>query len=203
MKAALVVLSLLGTVLGQVPTPCQSPNQWEARERVVEFGKNFEEYHKIYYDGSSGRERNIAEVEDNSSREFFDILTLYNENKRYSINMKTRQCNVSAINRPFRHRGVPPNAMFNNIFTLGATGFSGEFITVQDFVANVTFGSFHEEYFGFVTSPLCVPVTNFYYNPAENTKSAVSYYDLKVGITDPMMFVPPPECIKAERNMSH
>ncbi|XP_033736126.1 mammalian ependymin-related protein 1-like [Pecten maximus] len=194
MKVTLVFLSVVGAVFGQVPVPCSSPPQWQARERVAEFGKDFEEWHKVYYDGSSGRERNIAEIEDNSTREFFDILTLYNENKRYSINMKTKQCNVTAINRPFRHRGVPPNAEFTYTFTLGASGFSGQFITVQSFRANVTFGSFHEEYFGLVTSPGCVPVSNFYYNPMEKTKSEISYYDLTVGITDPMMFVPPPQC---------
>ncbi|OWF37116.1 mammalian ependymin-related protein 1-like [Mizuhopecten yessoensis] len=194
MKVALVILSLVGAVFGQLPTPCNSPNQWEARERVVEYGAKFEEWHKVYYDGSSGRERNIAEVEDGSTRDFFDILTLYNENKRYMINMKTKQCNVTAINRPFRHRGVPPNAQFSYAFTLGATGFSGQSITVQSFTANVTFGTFHEEYFGMVTSPSCVPVNNFYYNPSEQTKSVVAYYDLTVGISDPMAFVPPPQC---------
>ncbi|XP_060072819.1 uncharacterized protein LOC132552649 [Ylistrum balloti] len=195
MKTAVIFLSVVGAVFSQVPTPCESPRQWQARERVAEFGKNFEEYHKVYYDGSSGRERNIAEIEDGSDREFFDILSLFNENKRYMINMKTRQCNVSSINRPFRHRGVPPNAQFTNAFTLGSVALPGQGLSVQSFIANVTFGTFHEEYFGLVTSPGCVPINNYYYNPSEQTKSVVAYYDLTVGISDPMIFVPPPECM--------
>ena len=30
----------------------------------------------------------------------------------YRLNLKTKQCNVTRMTRPFRHVGIPPNAKF-------------------------------------------------------------------------------------------
>lgn len=55
--------------------------------------------------------------------------------------MKTRKCEVSALTRPFRYRGVYPQAKFDGIFNIGAVGVSGEVVAVQAWSANITGGN--------------------------------------------------------------
>lgn len=62
------------------------------------------------------------------------------QNKNYSVNLKTRKCEVSALTRPFRYRGVYPQAKFDGIFNIGAVGVSGEVVAVQAWSANITGG---------------------------------------------------------------
>lgn len=55
--------------------------------------------------------------------------------------MRTKQCNVSAIDHPFHYRGVHPNAKFEKTVTLGVKGLFGEFLEAGIFAANETDGT--------------------------------------------------------------
>jgi hypothetical protein len=44
------------------------------------------------------------------------------------------------LTRPFRYRGVHPNAKFDGIFNIGAVGVPGENVAVQAWSANETSG---------------------------------------------------------------
>ncbi|XP_060072811.1 mammalian ependymin-related protein 1-like [Ylistrum balloti] len=192
MKVALVLCFAVSTVLAQAPVPCNSPPQWEGRELRVDYSQKYEEYRRIFYDETNKRTRTIAEVELNSTKEFYDVLDLYSTNQRYSINMRTRQCNVSVIDRPFRYRGVHPNAKFEQLVSLGITGFTGENIQLAIFSANET----DEFYTGTVAYPACIPVTNIHITQKYGFEHN-DYFDITAGISDPMAFVPPSECTKS------
>lgn len=85
---------------------------------------------------------------------------ILSQGKEYKINLKTRQCNVTALTRPFRPFGVPREAKFDGEATIGAAGVPGESLTVVNF--NGTFAE-GDRFFGVVTYPDCIPIeTGFF-----------------------------------------
>lgn len=84
------------------------------------------------------------------------------QQKEYRININTRQCNVSALTRPFRPMGVPPGAKFDGFATLGAAGIPGESMNLQTWSGTV---EQNLRLNGVVTYPDCVPVQYTLYEP--------------------------------------
>ncbi|XP_076099850.1 mammalian ependymin-related protein 1-like [Mytilus galloprovincialis] len=188
-----IAICCLVAVFGQEPPPCESPKQWEGRRVAYDRSKMFEERSKVSYDETNERVRIIEEVEIGQDRDYYDVLYLHNIGKEYRLNFKTRQCNVTELTRPFRPFGVPPGAEFEGSATLGVSGLPGEFITIENFAGDLMREK--ARYFGFVTSPDCYPVqTNFM--STDTGLVTMSFYDINVGITDPNVFIPPPECFK-------
>jgi hypothetical protein len=85
------------------------------------------------------------------------ILIISSKGKEYRFNLKTRQCNVTALTRPFRPFGVPPNANFTGEATIGAAGIPGENVIIENFDGAFSDG---DKFFGDVTYPDCIPVAN-------------------------------------------
>ena len=71
---------------------------------------------------------------------YFYILT---KGKEYRINLRDRQCNVSALARPFHYRGVIPGSKFQYIVEMGASGVPNEHTLVEIFAGNGTTGIIH------------------------------------------------------------
>jgi hypothetical protein len=49
----------------------------------------------------------------------------------YRLNLQTRKCNVTSLDRPFQPFGVPPFAKFVFEFEVGAAGVPGESLIAQ------------------------------------------------------------------------
>ncbi|CAC5394361.1 unnamed protein product [Mytilus coruscus] len=91
--------------------------------------------------------------------------------KKYIVNLKTRQCNVTTVTMPFRPLGVPTGATFRGYSTLGASGLQGQFLNVASW--NFTEGP--NRYYGTVSTPDCFPVEyNYYSPPASFVTSTIS-----------------------------
>ena len=60
-----------------------------------------------------------------------DRGSVYFQGMEYKLNLKTKQCTVSPLNRPFRPFGVPPFAKFVYEATIGAAAIPGEHTVVQ------------------------------------------------------------------------
>jgi hypothetical protein len=58
----------------------------------------------------------------------------------YIVDLKTKKCNISAINRPFRPRGVIPGSKFDGEVVIGAAGIATESVTVIAFSGNFSGG---------------------------------------------------------------
>merc|ERR1712179_567473 len=191
MQVVLALAVLVGVVVSQGPRPCTSPPQWMGREDRVDFEQGFFDSRVIMYDETNKRVRTLDFVDINSTRSFYDILELYNENKRFSINLRSRECNISSIDRPFRYRGVPPDARFEQTIALGAPALFGEYLQAGIFAANET----DEFYVSTVTFPSCVPVRNIHITQKYGFEHS-DYFDITAGISDPQAFIAPPECNK-------
>merc|ERR1719315_204486 len=190
MKSVAILFCLAVYCSAQTPTPCKSPEQWGGRIYQSDRTKEFSTYGKITYDESNQRFRIIEEIEQGSTRDYYDTLYLHNIGKQYTFNLKTRKCNVTTLTRPFRGFGVPPFAKFLFEAEIGAAGVPGESIIAQTFD-----GEFRDQarFIVTVTYPDCVPVNFGFYS--NETGAAISdFFDLSLGISDPMVFIPPTEC---------
>merc|ERR1711860_238928 len=77
--------------------PCESPKQWEGRRFAYDRSKNFEEISKVSYDEINQRLRAVEEVDVGQDRDYYDVMYLHSVGKEYRLNLKTRQCNVTAL----------------------------------------------------------------------------------------------------------
>ncbi|KAK7103811.1 hypothetical protein V1264_018636 [Littorina saxatilis] len=187
---AAILLFGLAFVAAQQPRPCESPAQWQAKLYRSDYSKNFTEFAKVTYDETNKRVREIEELDFNSDREFYDVLYLHNQGVEYRLGLKSRQCNKTALTRPFRPFGIPPESRYEGEFNLGPVNIPNEHVTVISFFGKFEDGS---EYVGTVSSPDCIPVSSGFY---ANTTGFVhtSFYDVVPGIPDPTVFDIPSEC---------
>jgi hypothetical protein len=96
-----VFLLMVSTVFAQIPTPCTSPPQWEARLFEFDPDTGYQSRAKFSYDSLYKRERTAEEVQLGKDKEFLDVLRLYNQNTEYVYNFKYKNCTKSAITRPW------------------------------------------------------------------------------------------------------
>ena len=55
--------------------------------------------------------------------------------KEYKLNLRTKKCNVSNLDRPFRPFEVPPFAKFDFEAEVGPASMPGEHMTIQEWEA--------------------------------------------------------------------
>ncbi|XP_064603766.1 mammalian ependymin-related protein 1-like [Liolophura sinensis] len=190
MKTVLALGLFLGCVYAQVPSPCQPPDLWEARELKIDRTENYERYAKISYDNVNRRVRRIEELKIGKNTDYYDELYLHSENRFYRLNLRTRQCNMTVPPRPWHPYGIPSGATFRGENYIGASvPYGGVLVTRWS-------GNFdNQDYFaGAWTQPGCLPVVfDTYYN-STNEFIFRDFFDVTLGISDPMVFVPPSEC---------
>merc|ERR1711860_55238 len=189
---AVVLLSLIAVSAAQFPDACESPKQWEARRLRVDRNKQFTEIAFHQYDEENMRTRSKEEIQQGEERNFYDKIHLYGERKQYTINLRTNQCNVTAITHPFRRIGIPSGAKFRFENEVGASQIAGEHMTVQGWDGTFEDGA---KFFVQVTYPDCIPLTFDAFSNSTDEHFEERYYDLKTGIHDPADFIPPSQCI--------
>ena len=92
MRGIILLCLTVSTVMAQVPTPCVSPPQWEARYFGYDENRNEVVRAKITYDSIYKRERVIDEFQLGAQDDFYDTLYLHNQNVQYRYNFKTKIC---------------------------------------------------------------------------------------------------------------
>ncbi|XP_048735382.1 uncharacterized protein LOC125650866 isoform X2 [Ostrea edulis] len=134
----ILTCSLVGLCVSQEPKQCTSPTTWECNEIKVDPSRNFTKIRRLSYDARNRRERRVETVERGSNKTFYDELILWNENKMYRLDLKTRKCNITVPHRGWVPRGTHPGDTFLSINTVGAAGYPEESITVLQFMSNKT-----------------------------------------------------------------
>ena len=89
------------------------------------------------------------------------VFAIQIQQREYSLNLKTRKCNVTTLTREFRPFGVPPFANFTGEATVGAAGVPGESVVIENFNGEFRDGT---RFFGDVTYPDCIPVANGFFS---------------------------------------
>eukprot|EP00105_Crassostrea_gigas_P001650 XP_011413900.1 PREDICTED: mammalian ependymin-related protein 1 [Crassostrea gigas] len=181
---------LVGQIICQDPKPCTSPVTWECNEIKIDPARNYVQRRRLSYDARNRRERRVETVEKGSNKTFYDELILWNENKMYKLDLKTRICNTTVPHRGWIPRGTHPGDKFLSTNLVGASGYPKEKLTVLQFVSNKTDGMKHT----IVSSPDCIPIRTTIFREQEIEIS--TYYDLSIGISDTKIWTPPKECVQ-------
>jgi len=191
MHALLIFAALTGVALSQVPLPCVGPASFTARFRHFNRERKYFIEGKMYYDEVNKRIREFEFEDINSTKEAYDKLKLYNLNTEYTVDLKTRKCNVTGTHHSWRPYGVPPFASYKGQGTLGSVGTLNEEVTISLFE-----GQFDENatFFVTVTEPDCFVVEMGVFSKEYGFEHR-EFYDVISGIEDPAAFVPPEACL--------
>ncbi|XP_062584282.1 mammalian ependymin-related protein 1-like [Saccostrea cucullata] len=160
----------------------------------LSFGKvdpsaNVTKKRRLSYDSRNKRERRVETIDKASNITAYDELILWNQNKMYRLDLKTRKCNVTVPHRGWVPRGTHPGDTFFSEDYVGAPGYPKERLTVLQFVSNKTTDMKHT----IVSSPDCVPIRTTIFSSTRGLEIS-TYYDLNIGISDMKVWNPPKEC---------
>jgi hypothetical protein len=194
--AVVLVAALAAVAVAQIPARCASPRQWAAQAfvRDSEKGQSHMVLSRYYYDEVNQRKARFDQVDpDRKNTTFYYVVELYQEKKEYIFNPQTRQCTVRATRRPFIPHSVVDNATFEGEYYIGTSSVAGAGVEVEAWSHDFTNDQgekFH--WVGEFTRSRCIPVESHVEGPGFFFYE--SFYDVVIGIPDPNVFIPPPEC---------
>lgn len=127
---AVLVLCLIGMVVAQRPVPCTTPPQWEGRIFEVDEKQDFRLEGLFSYDATYRRERIADEIDEGDSRDFFDVLALFDSKVEFVYNFRARNCTRREITRAWRDFGIRANDTSFGEAYIGSSAFPGSGVLV-------------------------------------------------------------------------
>jgi hypothetical protein len=116
-----IVLCLTSAVIAQVPRPCKTPSQWEARVHSSNPKLDADLLGRLSYDSVHQRTRILQEVKIGKTETYYDIITLYQAKLVFFINMKDGNCSRYIFDQPWRDFGIHPDAKSLGVAYIGST----------------------------------------------------------------------------------
>lgn len=121
----LLFLCLIGLSIGQVPQPCISPSQWEARIYSNNQQQKLTVGGTLSYDSTFHRSRFVQEVKLDQEETAYDIISLFEMKTEFLFNLRTKNCTRRPINQPWRDFGIQPDAKFVSEAYIGSSAIAG------------------------------------------------------------------------------
>jgi len=178
------------------PEPCYAPPQWNSKFSESNQKKNYYIRASSYsYDAIFQRERIIDEIYANDTKEAHDILYLHKQQLKYKLNLKTRECTIEPIARPWRDIHIPYNAQSLGQSYIGSGQLYGAGLLTNEWTGEIyTKNNETLRYILQFTNRYCLPVSAVYMS--ENSGVTVlRFSDIKLGVC-PFAFEIPKECVK-------
>ncbi|XP_065919769.1 mammalian ependymin-related protein 1-like [Dysidea avara] len=194
MKSVLVLFAFFVFTNAQLPEPCDSPKQWEAKYFAYDRGSVREEAGTITYDEVGERIRSVVKEERNGQVvDAYEILTLYLKRVEYRYDYDSGQCTQRPTQYPFRPIGVPANATALGQGYIGASGIPGAGMLVSSFAGYPREG---ERFEIIVTADACIPVTDIFSRREGDRvdERLLDFYDVVAPYPDSSVFEPPAAC---------
>jgi hypothetical protein len=216
----LFIFCLVSLAIAQVPLPCSTPPQWEARIYSVNEQQKLIVSGKWSYDSVYRRVRILQDIHSADDESYFDILRLFESKIEFVLNVKTGNCTRQPLLRPWRDIGIQPGAINRGEAYLGSSAFPGAGLLVTIWFVNFRrlidssffFSRSGNEtvsqnktvtFIGTWTYEACLPVSDTSVDPVFGI-SHTSFYDVSGGISDPNVFIPPRACLTDEEySMRH
>ena len=104
------ILCLIGIGVAQVPRPCASPRQWEARVHSSNPNLHADLLGRFSYDSAYQRTRILQHVRVGHTETYYDIISLYQAKLVFMIDTKTGNCSRYRFDQPWNDFGVQPDA---------------------------------------------------------------------------------------------
>lgn len=176
-------------------TPCVTPKQWEGRFSEWDHNKDANNRYKISFDGV--KRRKYVEEELKSmipGRRLMKYLILFDERVEYQIDPSYNQCKKIPIG-PWRNFSIPPDATFEDAYTIGGAGNS---INVTEWSDRKPSRSY-ETWIGGYTEANCWPVFEIFTmkNQTIDIDMTTRFFDITEGIKNMSVFDVPAICNQA------
>ncbi|XP_078493238.1 mammalian ependymin-related protein 1-like [Ciona intestinalis] len=200
MKFLLLVV-FCGLAFGQEENGCAAPGYFQARLRSFDHENEYFRDGKFSYDAHEQRERMVEVLSEEATRPQRDELILHKEKKRYVVDLKTGECNVTAIDYDFHAIEVHEPARFLGYSTVG---------TLDEPDMGMVLASWHhhhhkerEKIEGNWTQTFtryeCIPVTEVFSGATVEDHQTIhfhkTYFDVTIGLDSPYVFDVPKACI--------
>ncbi|XP_036445872.1 ependymin-like isoform X2 [Colossoma macropomum] len=120
-----------------------------------------------------------------------DLLMQFQQKVAYEIDYSERTCKKVALDAPFNPIQIPPGSFPVAQTVLGTSSVAG-----MGLLANTWYGEIPEiqaMYTLVFSDNACVPLSGTYYSPETGT-IIISFYNILLGVRDPMDFIPPYFC---------
>jgi len=194
---AVLVLCLVGIAVAQRPQPCATPPEWESRVFDVNEERAFELIGRFSYDSTYHRERFLDDAVEGGQEEIFDTIALFDLQTEFLYNVRARNCSRRQLTRPWRDFGIRPTDQSFGEAYVGTSSFPGAGVLVTIWTGNFTTPTnVTVDYVSSWTYNGCLPVSRTSFSRLG--VSHLSFYDVTVGIRDPNVFIPRPECLTQE-----
>ncbi|CAL1580684.1 unnamed protein product [Knipowitschia caucasica] len=175
------------------PSPCLAPAQWEGRWVQYDHSTGRNTRAAVSYDGLNQRLRVLQQHKKHTPcQRYFEFIYLFQSAVLFQIDQKTKECSKLALLQAWDPFDIPDNSTYEDEYTVGGPGDSME---VQEWSDRKPARQ-HESWVGMYTVKDCYPVQETYTQNASLTTST-RFFDLRLGISDPQVFTPPPTCTLA------
>jgi len=200
--AALAVALFAVAVTAQHPRHCEAPHEFEAHAMQFDHKLQFARRGHFAYDAREERTSIFEEVMNNTNDDYFHVIELFRERKRFRFNLKTKVCTVEQINHRFHRIEIPRNASFRGEAIIGTNAFDNAGLLT-------THWHHHDkqaktEWFGVFTPREigCVPIGDEFHDEQIGHMST-QFFDVVLGIGDPNIFIPESQCPRANVHRKH
>uniref|UniRef100_H2ZDI0 Mammalian ependymin-related protein 1 n=1 Tax=Ciona savignyi TaxID=51511 RepID=H2ZDI0_CIOSA len=197
----LVLLAVFCVVTyAQEGPSCGAPGIFQARVRSYDHETNYFRDGRFSYDAFEQKERMIEVIQENATRPQIDELVLHREKKRYTVDLKTRKCNVTTIDYPFHRIEVDEPARFLGYTVIGLIGGApGEGMDLGIWEHHVEGQTVRGNLTQSFTRDECIPISEVFYGETIKTKEMIhfhrTYLDVTLGLDSADVFEIPKECM--------
>lgn len=178
---------------GPPARPCLAPLQWEGRTVQYDHGTGRNSRSAVSYDAQNQRIRILQQHKKHTPcQKYFEFIYLFQSNVLFQIEQKTLSCSKLPLSDAWDAFDIPSNSTFEDQYFIGGPG---DVLEVQEWSDRKPARK-HETWVGVYTLKDCYPVQETYTRNSSVTTST-RFFDLRLGISDPAVFTPPPSCLAA------
>jgi hypothetical protein len=205
-KATILVLAValccVVAVYAQHPRHCQAPQEFEAHAFQFDHKLSFMRRGHFAYDARQERTSMFEEVVNGSDDEYFHVIELFRERRRFRFNLKTKTCNVETLNHRFHRIEIPHNASFRGEAYIGTNAFDNSGLLTTHWHHHNKEQKW--EWFGVYTdrSVGCIPVADEFHDEKVGHVTS-QFFDVVLGIGDPNIFIPESQCPRINSRPAH
>ncbi|KAK0141605.1 Ependymin [Merluccius polli] len=193
----LCILSLvLLSAAAQKPKPCHAPPLMNGRFTLMDSSGLFpHSTGEISYD-AFGQRMLIRTLDSNANFTTTDLLMHFNQKVYYVVDWNDFTCQKRPLDTSFTPIQVPPGAKLMGQVIMGSSSSWGMGMLVNTWIGFLPTGM----YMTVFSEIGCIPITM-----SSNTTegwATVSTFNWVLGNTDPMDFIPPPFCARAQLDLT-
>lgn len=192
--AVLLVVAITSVAIAQEEYKCETPKVWYAHFYDFSPSRREERFGRFYYDEDNKRIARRENVTQGLNyTDFYDEIFLHEEQVGYRINVRTKECSKFSLTDPFPIIGPYLDDSYQGEAFIGSSISDRDGVRVQMYSGSNERGQFFGVWIP-AEEGTCFPVSETYTRISDRSSSTMRWYDIRLGVLDPDVFIPPPNC---------